>query len=101
MPGVQTMFDSLLTRTQKIIATPSEHANLAFGTDSSACLNHGSWAMTIGAIKEAISQANGLLNLDKVLITGGNAQEISTLIPGIGQLETKLIFHGLSCFQAR
>lgn len=101
MPGVQVLFSSLLARTNKIVATPKAKASVAFGTDSSSCLNHGSWAMTIGAIKEAISQANGLLNLDKVLITGGNAQEISTLIPGIGQLETKLIFHGLSCFQAR
>ena len=101
MPGVQVLFSSLLSRTNKIVATPKAKASIAFGTDSSSCLNHGGWAMTTGAIKEAIIQANELLNLDNVLITGGNAQEISTLISDKCQLEAKLIFHGLSCFQAR
>ena len=100
MPGVEVLFSSLLTRTNKIVATHKAQASMAFGTDSSSCLNHGGWAMTIGAIKEAIIQANELLNLDNVLITGGNALEISGLITGTCQLEPKLIFHGLSCFQA-
>ena len=100
MPGVQTMFDSLLTRTQKIIATPSEHANLAFGTDSSACLNHGSWAMTVGAIKEAIIQANSVQPLDNILLTGGNGEELAKLISDVVVLEPKLIFYGLSCFKS-
>lgn len=101
MPGVDVLFSSLLTRTRKIVASPKAQASMAFGADSSTCLNHGAWAMTIGAIKEAIIQANDLFVLDRVLVTGGNAQEISKLIPGVCQLETKLIFHGLSCFQAR
>mgnify|MGYP003663142985 CR=1 FL=1 len=100
MPGVQTMFNSLLTRTQKIIATPSAHANLAFGIDSSTCLNHGSWAMTVGAVKEAIIQANSLLNLDEILLTGGNGEELAKLIVDNFQLEPKLVFYGLSCFKA-
>jgi type III pantothenate kinase len=100
MPGVEVLFSSLLNRTNKIVATPKAQASVAFGVDSSSCLNHGGWAMTIGAIKEAIIQANDLLHLDKVLITGGNAQEISGLITGTCKLESKLIFHGLSCFQA-
>lgn len=100
MPGVQTLFDSLLTRTSKIIATPKTSASLSFGMNSSNCLNHGSWAMTIGAIKEAIIQANSQLILDKVLITGGNGQAITNLMSDTCQLETKLVFHGLSCFQA-
>ena len=100
MPGVEVLFSSLLSRTNKIVASPSASASLEFGTDSSSCLNHGSWAMTIGAIKEAITQANNLLVLNKVLITGGNAQKIANLIPETCQLEPKLIFHGLSCFKA-
>ena len=99
MPGVQTLFDSLLTRTSKIIATPKTTPSLSFGMNSSHCLNHGSWAMTIGAIKEAIIQANSQLILDKVLITGGNGQAIVNLMTDTCQLEPKLVFHGLSCFQ--
>ena len=100
MPGVQTLFDSLLIRTTKIIATPKVTASISFGQDSSNCLNHGSWAMTIGAIKEAIIQANNLLTLDKVLITGGNGEQIAKLMAEYCQLEPKLVFLGLSCFQA-
>ncbi|MBA6391147.1 type III pantothenate kinase [Colwellia sp. BRX10-3] len=100
MPGVQTLFNSLLSRTHQIIATPKAIASLSFGMDSSNCLNHGNWAMTIGAIKEAIIQADSLLILDKILITGGNGKEIANLITDNCQLEPKLVFHGLSCFQA-
>jgi type III pantothenate kinase len=100
MPGVQTMVESLLTRTHKIIASPTNTASLSFGMDSPNCLNHGSWAMTVGAVKEAILQANSLLTLDKVLITGGNGPSISKLMTDNFQLEPKLVFHGLSCFQA-
>jgi type III pantothenate kinase len=99
MPGVQTLFNSLLTRTTKIIATPKVTASLSFGQDSSNCLNHGSWVMTIGAIKEAIIQANSLLTLDKVLITGGNSEQIAKLMADHCQLEAKLVLLGLSCFQ--
>tara|TARA_R110000787_G_scaffold285251_1_gene400487 strand:- start:141 stop:875 length:735 start_codon:yes stop_codon:yes gene_type:complete len=101
MPGVQTMFNSLLTQTKKIIATPNTTGSLLFGKDSSDCVNNGSWAMTIGAVKEAIIQANSVLLLEKVLITGGNAEQIVNLISDNCQLEPKLVFHGLSCFQAR
>lgn len=100
MPGVQTMFSSLLTRTNKVIATPKATASLSFGSDSSNCLNHGSWAMTIGAVKEAIIQAQSLLTLDNVLITGGNGREIVNLLNDNCQFEPKLVFHGLSCFRA-
>ncbi len=101
MPGVQTMFNSLLSGTKKIIATANVTASLRFGKDSSNCLNNGSWAMTIGAIKEAILQANNSLTLDKVLITGGNSQNIIDLLAADCQLEPALVFHGLSCFRAR
>tara|TARA_R110000737_G_scaffold261058_1_gene269336 strand:+ start:114 stop:848 length:735 start_codon:yes stop_codon:yes gene_type:complete len=100
MPGVQTMFNSLLTQTKKIIATPNVTGSLSFGKDSSDCVNNGSWAMTIGAVKEAIIQANSVLLLDKVLITGGNGQQIVNLINDKCQLEPQLVFHGLNCFQA-
>ncbi len=100
MPGVQTMFDSLLSNTKKIIADPINTAQISFGVDSSECLNYGTWAMTIGAIKEAIVQANSLLLLNKVVLTGGNSQQIVNLIPEECELVPELLFHGLSCFQA-
>ena len=80
MPGIATLFDSLITRTKRIDAVASTTQHLAFGVNSSACVNHGSWAMTIGAIKEAIIQANTVMTLDKILLTGGNGPEIAKLM---------------------
>ncbi|MGB1262860.1 MAG: type III pantothenate kinase [Cognaticolwellia sp.] len=100
MPGVQTLFDSIVTRTQKISAQPNAIAALSFGDNSSMCVNHGSWAMTIGAVKEAILQVNTLLTLDKILLTGGNGKQIANFIGENCQLEPRLVFQGLSRFQA-
>lgn len=101
MPGVQTMFDSLLSNTQKIIAAPIATANASFGVNSSECVNYGIWAMTIGAIKEATVQANELLMLDKVILTGGNSKPIADLVSDDLERIPELLFHGLSCFQVR
>lgn len=100
MPGVQTMFDSLLSNTQKIIAEPIKTVSVSFGVNSSECLNYGVWAMTIGSVKEAIVQANELLILDKVIVTGGNGEQIANFIPDSCELIPELLFHGLSCFRA-
>lgn len=100
MPGIEILFNSVVQRTQKITAIANIEARLNFGQDSSSCVNHGSWAMTIGAVKEAIKQANSQLTLDKVLITGGNGSAIVNLIDQNCEFEPKLVFHGLRCFQA-
>jgi type III pantothenate kinase len=100
MPGIQTMYDSLLSNTQKIIADPINIASVAFGVDSSECLNYGIWAMTIGSVKEAIVQANKNINLDKIVLTGGNGQQIADLLAEDCELVPELLFHGLSCFKA-
>lgn len=102
MPGVQTMFDGLMNKTQKIIAKPMKPKSLTFGVDSSACVNYGIWAMTIAAVKEAIVQTNKLLTVDKIILTGGNAAQIECLIDDdfgvVVELIPELIFHGLSSF---
>lgn len=100
MPGVQTMFDSLLNNTQKVIADPINTASVTFGVNSSECLNHGVWAMTIGSVKEAIVQANKLCTLNNVILTGGNGKQLANLMPEGCELAPELLFHGLSCFQA-
>ena len=55
--------------------------------------------MTVGAIKEAIIQANSVQPLDNILLTGGNGEELAKLIADVVVLEPKLIFYGLSCFK--
>lgn len=98
MPGVQTMFESVLSNTQKIIAKPYSSTEMSFGVDSSECVNHGIWAMTIGAVKEAIVQAKKLNTIDKVIVTGGNGKQIANLISDRCEFIPELLFHGLSCY---
>ncbi len=99
MPGIQTMFDSLLNNTQKVIAEQDTVESLPFGDSTSQCVNYGIWAMAIGAINNAIEQANKTLTLDQILLTGGNSQQIARLMPNNYKLIPELLFHGLSCFR--
>lgn len=100
MPGLQTMFDSLLGNTQKIFAEKENLPQLSFGTNSSECVNFGCWAMVVGAINNAITQAETILSLDKVIITGGNSEQIAEHMPNQFELIPELLFHGLDCFKA-
>lgn len=100
MPGVDTMFDSLLNNTKKIIAEPIDTTSLSFGVNSSQCVNHGIWAMIIGAVKEAIVQANEVLTVNKVVLTGGNSKTVAKLLNKDSELVPELLFHGLSCFKS-
>lgn len=100
MPGVQTMFDSLLGNTQKIFAEQQDISILTFGENSSECVNLGIWAMVSGAINNAIAQANETLTLDKVIVTGGNSEQIAKIMSANAEIIPELLFHGLSCFHA-
>lgn len=100
MPGVQTMFDSLLGNTQKIFAEQQDISILSFGENSSECVNLGIWAMVSGAINNAIAQANETLTLDKVIVTGGNSEQIAKIMSANAEIIPELLFHGLSCFHA-
>lgn len=100
MPGVQTMFDSLLGNTKKVFAEQQNISILSFGENSSECVNLGIWAMVSGAINNAIAQANETLTLDKVIVTGGNSEQIAKIMSANAEIIPELLFHGLGCFHA-
>ncbi len=100
LPGIDLMFDSLLTNTSKISAHQKLSASLAFGDNTSDNVNNACWAATVGAIELAITQASKQLKgLDLVVVTGGNAINIKALLSDKVTIEHKLIFHGLQRYK--
>ena len=118
MPGIKTLFESLQLTTQKVNATAIDESpmQLVFGTNTSACVQYGNWAMTIGAINEAINQAKTLLPLKQLIFTGGNGKQLndyfSQKLTGSCSLNHQqqekyrccykeaLIFYGLLCLSS-
>jgi len=98
LPGIDTLFSSLLVNTTQVLATQAPVSTIALGKNTSECVNNACWAATIGFIEQAVIQAKKLMILDEILITGGNAQGISKLLAEEHTVIDKLVFHGMLRF---
>jgi type III pantothenate kinase len=98
LPGINTLFSSLLVNTTHVSATQSPVSAIAFGQNTSECVNQACWAATIGFIEQAIIQAKKLMTLDNILVTGGNAEGISKLLVEDHKVINKLVFLGMQRF---
>lgn len=98
LPGIDILFNSLLVNTSQISATQKCLPVLSFGKSTSECVNNACWAATLGIIEQAINQAKIQVSLDKILITGGNAEKISMLLTAEHQVIHQLVFIGLQRF---
>lgn len=99
MPGLQTMFNSIMNSTTKVHATPLNIQHLDFGANSSECVNYGMWAMAIGAIKTAIAQSKQKLKLDHIILLGGDGERLAEILDENNHYIPELIFHGLRRFK--
>ena len=96
LPGIDMMYESLLSNTARIKSNKIEQPSLVFGASSSENVNNGCWAATVGLIEMAIIESERQLEkLDLILLTGGNAEKLSGLISRETQVVDNLIFHGL------
>ena len=98
LPGIDTLFSSLLMNTTNVAAIQTPASTLNFGKNTSECVNNACWAATIGFIEQAIKQTKKQLVLDKILITGGNAEGISRLLTVEHNVIDKLVFFGMQRF---
>jgi len=99
LAGISTLFNSVLKETNKVNATITNDASLAFGSNTSSNVNNACWAATVGLIEQAISQAKEELNqLDEIIITGGNSKEIEKLTSAKLTQIDELIFYGLQSY---
>lgn len=104
LPGIDLMFSSVTKNTNKVFATPEKTEQIKFANNTSDAVNHANWAATIGAILLAITTAhkyylkhNESLNL---ILTGGNAKQLSELIDEESQLVENLVFVGMNRYNA-
>ncbi len=98
LPGIDILFNSLLVNTSQISATQKHLPNLSFGKNTSEGVNGACWAATLGFIEQAIVQSQMHVSLDKILITGGNAEKISSILTAEHQVVHQLVFIGLQRF---
>ncbi|MBA6353838.1 MULTISPECIES: type III pantothenate kinase [unclassified Colwellia] len=98
LPGIDILFNSLLSNTTKVLATQEHQANISFGKSTSDGVNNACWAATLGFIEQGIKQANKQVSLDKVLLTGGNAKKIAALLNRQHYIIDELVFIGMQRF---
>jgi type III pantothenate kinase len=101
LPGIDLMFSSLMENTEKISANQSKISILAFGDNSSACINNACWAATVGLVEQAIKQASKNTVIDHVLITGGNGALLNQLLENKYQFIDELLFFGIKEYLQR
>lgn len=98
LPGIDILFNSLLSNTSKVLATQEHQANISFGKSTSDGVNNACWAATLGFIEQGIKQANKQVSLDNVLLTGGNAKKVSALLNRQHRIINELVFIGMQRF---
>jgi type III pantothenate kinase len=95
LPGIDILFNSLLLNTSQVMATQKQQANISFGKSTSEGVNNACWAATLGFIEQSIKQAKGQVSLDKILLTGGNAEKLSVLLSTKHHIVHDLVFIGM------
>jgi len=95
LPGIETLFASILTKTSKVNAEYMSSASMSLGKNTSECVNSACWAATIGLIEVAIAQIEQNNAIDKIIILGGNAQSLANLLKEAVIIDQYLIFSGL------
>jgi len=99
LPGIDLMHDSLLANTSKIFTQTQVNSKTSFGTNTTDCVNNASRAATCGLVHQALLEAERLhATVDLILITGGNARMLKSLLELEVQLAEDLIFQGLACY---
>jgi type III pantothenate kinase len=99
LAGINTLISSVLAETAQVKANVIEQESLAFGINTSENVHHAAWAATVGAINLAILEVQKqTLTLDELIITGGNANILASLISHECTVIEELVFTGLEAY---
>jgi type III pantothenate kinase len=108
LPGIDIMFNSLLTDTANVKVEQQSQAQLAFGANSSVNVNNACWAATLGMIEQSIQQAKVIQCApDLLIVIGGNGKQLDALMAAQKfQININykiihsedIIFHGLKAY---
>ena len=101
LAGIHTLFTSIQTNTANVLGQQADINDLTFGKNTNDNLANAAWGATVGLIEHAkalVKTKN--LNLDEVIITGGNGAKLAKYLADGESIQPSLVFHGLSCFIA-
>jgi len=99
LAGVNMLITTVLANTKQVHANDQEKEQLVFGTNTSENVHNAAWAATVGAVELAISQSShqGVL-IDEIILTGGNAHILSSLMTQKNVVIEDLVFIGLQAY---
>ncbi len=99
LAGIDTLVDSIQIKTAKVSGEKLSLAELSFGKNTSENLAQAAWAATLGLVNKAIAlvQARGV-KVDRIIVTGGNAEMLMQLSEQKYAYEPQLVFHGLATY---
>ncbi len=101
-PGIDLLFNSLLVNTENISAQAQVINKVVLADNTSDAVNQGSWAATLGLInssKQVCQHEHGISEQQlKIIITGGNAQQLAKLYPGKAEVVNNLLFIGMQAY---
>lgn len=83
VPGVQMLRDSLFKGTARVRVTENVAPSVQLGRSTSACVEHGLRAMSVGFVEFAIGRCRAQLSAEcPVYLTGGDAEWLRDSLPG-------------------
>lgn len=80
LAGIKALFNSILTNSTLVHAQCKTQASLAFGTNTTDNVNNACWAATVGMIEQAVVQAKQIVNVDRIILTGGDGKALTQLL---------------------
>ncbi|KGJ96651.1 pantothenate kinase [Colwellia psychrerythraea] len=89
LAGIKALFNSIVSNSTLVHAKSTAVPSLAFGSNTSDNVNNACWAATLGMVEQAISQAQQLSDLDRIILTGGDGKVLTTLL--LAQTSEKII----------
>jgi len=99
LAGIDLLINSLVENTAQLTAKDEEKVSFCFGESTSANIHNAAWGATVGALNLAIEQSEQKgLTLDKIVLTGGNAKLLSSLLKVENKVVDDLIFIGLKAY---
>jgi type III pantothenate kinase len=98
LPGIDILFNSLLLNTSQIMTAQEHQVDISFGKSTSDGVNNACWAATLGFINQSIMQAKKQVSLDKIILTGGNAEKLGALLSTKHYIVHELVFIGMQRF---
>lgn len=99
LAGVDMLITSVLANTTQVHANDNEQECTSFGKNTSENVHNAAWAATVGSVNMAIEESTELgINIDEIIVTGGNRKKLSSLIHNKASVIEDLVFIGLQTY---